>query len=364
MQVPFLELRSTYIELKDEIDTAISEAMDSGWYIGGGIVDKFEREFADFCGVSDCVTVGNGLDALKLALLSYDLSPGDKVLVPSHTFIATWLAVSSIGCVPVPVDIGCVQYLVNQDDFLNRLGPDIKGVIPVLLYGQSTDYSRLIVECSKRNIPVIIDAAQAHGARVNAVTMLNDCTHCWSFYPGKNLGAFGDGGAITSNDSRVIGDCRKLGNYGSSIKYHHETLGVNSRLDPIQCAILSVKLRHLVDWNSRRRQIAVLYDKYIRSVSTPPRCLEAASHVYHLYVIQSNRRDELREHLLNHSIGTQIHYPVPVHKQRAYESYSYCSLPNTERISSHILSLPIGPHMSEDSVMCVIGAVNSFNDGI
>ncbi len=362
MQIPFLELRSTYIELKEEIDEAIFEAMDSGWYIGGEIVEKFEQEFATYCDVSDCVTVGNGLDALKLALLSYNLSPGDKVLVPSHTFIATWLAVSSIGCVPVPVDIGSREYLVSQDDFLNRLDADIKGVIPVLLYGQSRDYSELIAECSKRDIPVVIDAAQAHGARVNADAMLNDCTHCWSFYPGKNLGAYGDGGAITSNNRNVIAACRKLGNYGSSVKYHHETLGVNSRLDPIQCAVLSVKLRYLDEWNSRRRHIAFLYNRYIKSVSTPSGCFDGSTHAYHLYVVQCNRRDGLRQHLLNNSIGTQVHYPIPVHKQRAYPGYSGFSLPNTERIASRILSLPVGPHVSDDHVMTIINAVNSFDD--
>lgn len=362
MHIPFLELLPSYTELKSEIDSAVFEALDSGWYIGGKLVEKFEEEYAAYCGVDGCVTVGNGLDALKLALMAHNLNPGDRILVPSHTFIATWLAVSSIGCVPVPVDIRPNEYLVNQYDFLNLLTPDIKAVIPVLLYGQTDDYSILIAECCLRGIPVIMDAAQAHGAWVSPSTMLNDCTHCWSFYPGKNLGAYGDGGAITSNDVDIIAKCRQLGNYGSTVKYHHEVLGLNSRLDPIQCAILSVKLRHLDTWNNRRRHIASLYDKCLDSVSKPVICADSSRHVFHLYVVQCSQRDVLRHYLLNHDIGTQIHYPIPVHKQRAYNAYSDFSLPNTERVANRILSLPIGPHILDDEVMTIISAVNSFND--
>jgi dTDP-4-amino-4,6-dideoxygalactose transaminase len=362
LRIPFLELLPTYTELQSDIDAAITEAMNSGWYIGGKLVEKFECEFADYCGVNGCVTVGNGLDALKLALIAHNLKPGDQVLVPSHTFIATWLAVTSIGCIPVPLDISPTGYLVSQDDFLNCLTPDIKAAIPVLLYGQTGDYSKLIAECDIRGIPVIIDAAQAHGAWASSGLMLNECTHCWSFYPGKNLGAFGDGGAITSNNLDIVSMCRQLGNYGSTVKYHHEVLGLNSRLDPIQCAILSIKLRHLDIWNNRRRRIAALYNEHLHTVSTPISCADSSGHVYHLYVIQCNRRDELRRYMSNRDIGTQIHYPIPVHKQRAYSSYSDCSLPNSERVANQILSLPIGPHVTDEDVMSIVRVVNSFND--
>jgi dTDP-4-amino-4,6-dideoxygalactose transaminase len=360
MIVPFLELLPTYHELKPEIDDAVSRALNSGWYIGGETVHAFEQEFAAHCKFSECVTVGNGLDALKVALLASGLRRGDKVLVPSHTFIASWLAVTSIGCIPVPVDIEPGKYLVSHDSFINQLDCDVKAVVPVLLYGESYDYRPLINECSDRGIAVIIDAAQAHGARVLQGSDVNNCPHCWSFYPGKNLGAFGDGGAITSNDGEFIANARKIANYGSTVKYVHDVLGVNSRLDPIQCSILSVKLRHLDDWNTRRKGIASLYNSNLKSVGIPLLSEQTISHSYHLYVIETDNRDGLRTHLQQRGVGTQIHYPIPVHKQTAYSEYSEVSLPNTEYIARRILSLPLGPHISVEQAEYVVESVNSF----
>lgn len=360
MQVPFLELLPTYLELKDSIDQSVINALSSGWYIGGKSVANFEEQFAAYCEVGQCVSVGNGLDALQIALTSHGIGKGDKVLVPSHTFIATWLAVSAIGAIPVPVEPLSGRRIVDQKVFRNLLSSDIKAVIPVLLYGETADFSNLIETCHDLNKVVIIDAAQAHGARISESKKLNPCTHCWSFYPGKNLGAFGDAGAITTNDADVALLARKIANYGSEHKYVHEIIGVNSRLDPIQSVILSEKLNCLDAWNRRRQAIAFRYSTEITSVYVPLIPDYPQSHVWHLFVVETTHRAELIRYLASKNIGTQIHYPVPIHRQRAYSSFEGCVLPEAERLADTVLSLPIGPHISMEQVDYVIKVINDF----
>jgi dTDP-4-amino-4,6-dideoxygalactose transaminase len=359
-RVPFLELLPTYLELKDQIDNRVSEALASGWYIGGKLVTAFEEEYAHYCNVESCVSVGNGLDALRIALMCYGIKSGDKVLVPSHTFIATWLAVSALGAIPVPVEPSNGRRIIDQYDFMEHLTDDIKAVVPVLLYGETTDYSLLIDLCNQLGKTVVIDAAQAHGARVSPDVMLNRCTHCWSFYPGKNLGAFGDAGAMTFVDSKASNMARMIANYGSEHKYVHDYAGVNSRMDPIQAAVLSEKLKCLDEWNIRRQSIAQKYSSQIMTVSVPnpPSC--EYSHVWHLYVIETERRSELVKHLSAHGVGSQIHYPIPVHMQGAYSDYSTMELPTSKALADTVLSLPIGPHLSTQQVDYVIDVVNSF----
>lgn len=360
MQVPFLELLPTYLELKETIDHSVMNALSSGWYIGGKSVSNFEEKFASYNEVAHCVSVGNGLDALQIALTSHGIGKGDKVLVPSHTFIATWLAVSAVGAIPVPVEPLPGRRIVGQEVFMDLLYDDIKAVMPVLLYGETADFSNLIEKCQNYKTVVIIDAAQAHGARISENEKLNRCTHCWSFYPGKNLGAFGDAGAITTNDAEVATVARKIANYGSEHKYVHELVGGNSRLDPLQAVILTEKLQCLDTWNRRRQAIAYRYSTELTGVNVPAIPHYPLSHVWHLFVVETPQRANLLRYLAAKEIGTQIHYPIPIHRQRAYSQYEGCALPEAERLAGTVLSLPMGPHLSMEQVDYVINSINDF----
>lgn len=363
MNVPFLDLKSTYLELQTEIDEAVQRVLQSGSYIGGVEVESFENAFADFCGARHVVGVANGLDALKLALLALDVGPGDEVIVPSHTFIATWLAVSQCGATPVPVEPTEGGYNIDPHRVANHITPRTKGIIPVHLYGEPADLAPLIDIANRHGLFVLEDAAQAHGA-VYRGRRIGSHGHAvaWSFYPGKNLGAFGDGGALSTNDETLANRVRMLGNYGSRTKYINDAIGYNSRLDPIQAAVLSAKLPRIDEWNARRSAIAERYSQAFASLlATPAIPQEHQGHAWHLYVIRHPKRDQLQQQLSGAGITTLIHYPRPPHLQEAYASLGFgpSSFSVAEQYAATLLSLPIGPHLTPIQVDHVIDAVMS-----
>lgn len=359
MNVPFLDLRAAYIELKPEIDAAIARVLDSGWYILGPEVEAFEEEWAAYCEAGHAVGVGNGLDALTLALRALDIGPGDEVIVPSNTYIATWLAVSAVGATPVPVEPDPATYNIDPTRIAAVITPRTRALLPVHLYGQPADLDPILAIADQYNLAVVEDAAQAHGARYkgNRIGSHGDVV-CWSFYPGKNLGALGDAGAITTNRGDLADRIRMLRNYGSREKYVNEVQGMNSRLDPIQAAVLRVKLKVLDEWNTRRCRIAALYTQEL--AGTPlrlPHTPEWAKPVWHLYVIRSSERDALQERLSAAGIGTLIHYPIPPHRQEAFPGQVSSELPLAESIAAEILSLPIGAHLSDTHAEAAVAAL-------
>lgn len=361
MNIPFLDLCCSYRELQTEIDAAVARSMASGYYIGGPEVEAFEYEFATYCGAAHSVGVANGLDALHLALRAMGVGPGDEVIVPSNTFIATWLAVSQCGALPVPVEPDSRTYNIDPALIEAVITPRTKVILPVHLYGQPANVDPIITIARKHGLRVLEDAAQAHGARYKGKRLgVHGDAVAWSFYPGKNLGAMGDGGAVTTNDSQLADRISVLRNYGSRVKYVNEVKGYNSRLDPLQAAILRVKLAHLDDWNVRRSAIAAHYQQgLVECGLTLPYVPNWAEPVWHLYVVQHPRRDALQKALKDAGVSTLIHYPIPAHLQQAYASACYAqgSLPIAERIASRCLSLPIGPSQSMTDTKAVIDAV-------
>jgi dTDP-4-amino-4,6-dideoxygalactose transaminase len=358
MTVPFLDLKAAYTELHQELETAILRVSRSGCYIGGQEVEMFEADFATYTEAKFCVGVGNGLDALVLSLRALDIGPGDEVIVPSHTFIATWLAVSAVGAVPVPVEPVSGSYVLDAASAETHITSRTKAILPVHLYGIPADMEAICQLAEKYSLLVIEDAAQAHGASVRdkKIGSHGDVV-AWSFYPGKNLGALGDGGAITTNNAEIAERVRKLGNYGSTVKYYNEELGINSRLDPIQAAALSVKLKYLDDWNSRRKDIAKMYNQALANLPIQlPKVPEWAGAVWHLFVIATPQRDVLQTNLTAAGINTLIHYPVPPHLQKAYQhlALNQGNLPIAERYANELLSLPIGPQLTNQDVEIVV----------
>jgi dTDP-4-amino-4,6-dideoxygalactose transaminase len=365
--VPFLDLRAAYEELKAEVDEAVSRVLGSGYYLLGKELEAFEKEFAEYLDVRHCVAVGSGLDALHLALRALGVGQGDEVLVPSNTYIATWLALSYAGAVPVPVEPDERTYNIDPEKLEAAITDRTRAIIPVHLYGQPADMDPILEVARKHNLWVLEDAAQAHGAcyKGKRVGGLGDIAG-WSFYPGKNLGAFGDGGAVTTNNGEFADRVRVLRNYGSRTKYFNEVRGFNSRLDEIQAAVLRVKLKHLDEWNRRRRQIAELYRRELEGCDLIlPYVPEWAEPAYHLFVVRSGQRDALQQYLETQGIGTLIHYPVPPHLQQAYCEIGLAAgtLPISERIHQEVLSLPIGPHVTEAQVETVTRAVCEFCQG-
>jgi len=362
-QVPFLDLKALYLEVKEEMDTAYRRVMESGWYILGQEVAAFEQEFAGYCGVKHCIGVGNGLDALHLILRAMEIGPGDEVIVPANTYIATWLAVTYAGAIPVPVEPDERTYNIDPNRIEEAITPRTRAILPVHLYGQPADMDPILEIAKRHNLKVIEDAAQAHGARYKGkrIGRLGDAAG-FSFYPGKNLGALGDGGAVTTNDDVLADRIRALRNYGSRVKYHNELKGFNSRLDELQAAFLSVKLRKLDEWNARRKVIADIYLKGLAEVPdlTLPYVPDWAEPVWHLFVVRTSERDRLQKNLADQGIQTLIHYPVTPHKQGAYKELNHLALPISERIHKEVLSLPIGPAMVEKDIGCVMTAVKSF----
>ncbi|MBF9153054.1 DegT/DnrJ/EryC1/StrS family aminotransferase [Novosphingobium jiangmenense] len=364
MTVPFLDLKAAYRELKPAIDAAALRVLDSGRYINGNEVEAFENDFAAYCHANHCVGLGNGLDAITLALRCLGIGSGDEVIVPSNTFIATWLAVSIIGAQPVPVEPDPTTYNIDACAVRRAVTKRTRAIIVVHLYGQPADLDGLRACADELGLPLIEDAAQAHGAlyKGRPIGAHGDIV-CWSFYPGKNLGAMGDGGAITTDVRDLADEVRKLSNYGSTVKYRHEIPGVNSRLDPIQAAILQVKLRYLDEWVQRRRAIASRYLQELDSqIVTVPAVANGVDPAWHLFVVRSERRDALQAHLRHCEVETLVHYPTPPHMQPAYArlGMSPNRFPIAAGQADQLLSLPIGPHLSEQQVSQVIDAVNRF----
>ncbi|MGI8860439.1 MAG: DegT/DnrJ/EryC1/StrS family aminotransferase [Rubrobacteraceae bacterium] len=355
MKVPFLDLRAPYLELKEELDAAYLRAMESGWYVLGREVRLFEEEFAAYCGAERCVGVANGLDALHLILRSYGIGDGDEVIVPANTYIATWLAVSYAGARPVPVEPDERTYNIDPDRLEAAMTPRTRAVIAVHLYGQPADMDPIVEVARRHGLKVIEDAAQAHGARYKGrrVGALGDAAG-FSFYPAKNLGAAGDGGAVVTDDAELADRVRVLRNYGSRVKYHNEVKGLNSRLDELQAALLRVKLNRLDEWNSRRRDVAARYLEALDGVPdlALPFVPGWAEPVWHLFVARHPQRDALQRHLADSGIGTLIHYPIPPHLSGAYagEGWESGDFPITEAMAGEILSLPMGPHLRESQV--------------
>ncbi len=361
MNIPFLDLKSGYLELRSEIDAAIMRVLDSGWYILGEEVDAFEQEYATFCESKHCVGVANGLDALHLALLALDVGAGDEVIVPSNTYIATWLAVSQCGAIPIPVEPDETTYNIDPSRIEVAITPRTKAILPVHLYGQPADLDPILAIARKHSLKVLEDGAQAHGARYKGKRIgAHGDVVAWSFYPGKNLGAFGDGGAITTNDPEIADRIRVLRNYGSRAKYVNDVKGVNSRLDPIQAAVLRVKLKVLDAWNAKRATIACRYQTDLaHSGLTLPFVPEWAEPAWHLYVVQYPQRDDLQKKLGKASIGSLIHYPIPPHLQKAYADmlFNKGAFPIAEKIHEQVLSLPMGPTMTQAQTDTVVHAI-------
>ncbi len=364
-KIRFLDLKAIQLELKEELDVAYHRVVASGWYILGEEVAAFEREFAHYCDVKYCIGVGNGLDALHLILRAMDIGAvGDEVIVPSNTFIATWLAVSYAGATPVPVEPEETTYNIDPKKIEAAITQRTKAIMPVHLYGQPCDMEPILEIADRYQLRVIEDAAQAHGARYKGkrVGGLGNAAG-FSFYPGKNLGALGDGGAVTTDDPKIAEKVRRLSNYGSQTKYSHDMKGFNSRLDELQAAFLRAKLKYLDVWNGRRRKIA---DQYLEGLLaqaylTLPQVPPWAEPVWHIFVIRTPMRDRLQEHLTDCGIQTLIHYPVPPHKQGAYQELSHLSLPISEKIHKEVLSLPMSPVMGEDHVQYVRDALDRYN---
>lgn len=363
MSIPFLDLKAAYLELQSEIDSAIKRVLNSGWYILGEEVDVFEQEYAAYCEAKYCVGVANGLDALHLALLALEVGGGDEVIVPSNTYIATWLAVSQCGAIPIPVEPNAETYNIDPTRIEAAITPKTKVILPVHLYGQPADMDPILAIARKHGLKVLEDGAQVHGARYKGKRIgAHGDIVAWSFYPGKNLGALGDGGAITTDNAEVAERIRVLRNYGSRMKYVNKVRGFNSRLDPIQAATLRVKLKVLDAWNGRRTEIASCYQTGLANLGLNlPFIPEWAEPVWHLYVVQHPQRDFLQKKLGEAGIGTLIHYPIPPHLQQAYASTGYVKgqFPIAEQMADQLLSLPMGPHLSEANTLAVVAAIRA-----
>ena len=363
MKVPFLDLTAVYKELKDEVDDAINRVLSSGLYILGPEVEKFEEKFARYCSSKHCIGVANGLDALELSLRAAKIGPSDEVIVPTNTFVATWIAVSRVGGTIVPVEPDPNTYNIDPNRIEDAISDKTRAIIPVHLYGQPADMKLILNVARQHNLFVIEDAAQAHGAvcRGQKVGSLGDLA-CWSFYPGKNLGAVGDAGAVTTSNNDFANKLRALRNYGFQTKYKSDVIGSNSRLDPIQAAVLCVKIKYLDSWTDRRRLIANRYLKELKKVKLPfsP---EWACPVWHQFVILHDKRDQLQNHLCNEQIDTLIHYPIPPHLQKSYANYKVASsqFSIAEELARNCLSLPINPHLSDSFQSKVIDEINNFS---
>lgn len=360
--IQFLDLKSPYIELKNEIDKAVSRVLNSGWYIGGVELESFEAEYANYCEAKYAVGVANGMDALHLTLLAMGVGPGDEVIVPSNTYIATWLAVSQCGGIPVPVEPDERTYNIDPDRIEAAITSKTKVILPVHLYGQPADMDPIIAIAKKHGLYVLEDGAQVHGARYKGQRIgAHGDAVAWSFYPGKNLGALGDGGAVTTNDEDIAKRIGILRNYGSSQKYVNEVRGFNSRLDPLQAAALRVKLKYLDQWNNRRKNIASQYLNEIKNKELIlPFVPEWADPVWHLFVVRHQQRGAFQNYLSKSGVGTLIHYPIPPHLQKAYSDLNkgIGSFPLAEALADEILSMPIGPHLDLTDASKVIEALN------
>lgn len=360
--VPFLDLGRLHQSIREPLDAAYHRVVDSGWFIMGPELEAFEAELAQYCEVKHCIGVGNGLEALHLLLRAYGIGLGDEVVVPSNTFIATWLAVTECGAIPVPVEPNIDTYNIDPTLIGNAITSRTRAIIPVHLYGQTADMDSISVLAAKHGLIVIEDVAQAQGARYKG-RRAGSLGHAaaTSFYPGKNLGALGDGGAVLTNDDAIAEKVKQLRNYGSKIKYQHDLAGYNSRLDEMQAAFLRAKLAVLDEWNARRREIAIQYSKLLAGADIGlPLIPEYAEPVWHLYVIRSKHRNALKAHLEQQGVSTVIHYPIPPHWQACYQDFKGHNLPIAERLAEEVLSLPMSSVLAEEEIVHVVGSVLEF----
>lgn len=366
MTISFLDLLDSYNELRHELESEVMSVLRSGCYIGGSKVEEFELDFSSYLDVENCIGVANGLEAIFLGLKAMGVGAGDEVIVPANTYIATWLAVTHCGATVVPVEPYPDTYNINVERLEEALTNKTKAIIPVHLYGQSADLDPILGLAKKHNIWVLEDAAQAHGASYKGrkIGGHGDLV-AWSFYPGKNLGALGDAGGLTTNNSDLADRVRVLRNYGSKEKYVNEVLGYNSRLDPVQAAVLRVKLRYLDAWNNRRKLIA---DFYLKELSNScrelvlPSVSSFAEAVWHLFVVRHPYRSALKTHLEANGIGCLIHYPIPPHCQAAYEGvWKKKDFPISSSLAEQVLSLPMGPHLSLEQAAKVIEVIKNFD---
>ncbi len=362
--ISFLDLHKVNERFRAEIDARLKQILDDGWYIHGKQDAAFEAHFAAYTGAKHCIGVANGLDALHLIIKAYGFGPGDEILVPTNTYIATILSISENGATPVLVEPDLATYNINPDLLEAKITPRTKAIMVVHLYGQAVQMQKVWAVAQKHHLKVIEDAAQAHGAMYQGrrTGNLGDAAG-FSFYPGKNLGGLGDGGCVTTSDDALAAKIRALANYGSDRKYHHIYKGVNSRLDEFQAAALDVKLPHLDADNARRRQIAAFYQANIKNpIITLPQTYDEAAHVWHIFAIRCPRRDELQAYLKEQGIETLIHYPTPPHQQGAYAEWKAQSYPVSERIHREELSLPISPVLSDEEAAQVVAACNRFGN--
>jgi len=364
--IPFLDLKAINAQYSDELKEACANVIDNGWYIQGNECEAFEKEFAEYCGTKYCVGVANGLDALTLILKAYielgTMQEGDEIIVPSNTYIASILAISNNNLIPVLVEPDLTTYLLDPINTKNAITPKTKAIMPVHLYGQTCEMDAINAIAQKHNLKVIEDSAQSHGAyyKNKRSGNLGDASG-FSFYPGKNLGALGDGGAVTTNDKVLVDTVRALGNYGSQEKYKNIYRGINSRLDEIQAAMLRVKLKYLDKEVEKRRSIAQSYLENIKNKGIIlPRVQDISSHVWHLFVIRTDKRNEFQKYLSANGIQTLIHYPLPPHKQEAYNEWRNNSFPVSEKIHNEVLSLPISGVQSLKDTTYIVDKINSF----
>ncbi len=360
--IKFLDLHKINERFRSEIDLRIKKVLDSGWYLLGKEDETFENNFAKFCGVKHCIGCANGLDALNLIIKGYGFKDGDEIIVPANTYIASILAITMNGCIPVLVEPDIKTYNINPDLIEAAITPKTKAIMVVHLYGQAVQTEKIWDIASRYDLKIIEDSAQAHGAMYNGKKTgnLGDASG-FSFYPGKNLGCLGDGGCITTNDDELAAKIRAIRNYGSNVKYHNIYKGINSRLDEIQAAVLDVKLQHLDKDNARRREISKYYRENIKNPEIIlPETYGENAHVWHIFAVRTKNRDKLQNYLTENGIQTLIHYPTPPHKQECYKEWNNLSFPVTEEIHKTILSLPISPVMTDEEVKKVAEVINNY----
>ncbi len=360
--ISFGRLDLMHNEIRSEIDDAIKRVLDNSYYIDGPYLKQFEQEWAEYCGTKYCVGVGNGLEGIKLSLLALGIKENDEVIIPSHTFIATALAVSNCGAKPVFVEVNEDDCLINPDKIEEKITDKTKAIIVVHLYGQCCEMDKIMDIAKRHNLKVVEDAAQAHGATYKGrkAGSLGDIAE-FSFYPGKNLGCLGDGGCITTNDEELADKVRELRNYGSNQKYIHNEKGFNSRLDELQASILSVKLPYLDKWNNDRRRIASRFNNEIKNekIKLPVENVDNY-HVYHQYVVQVDDRENFQEYLKKYDIPTMVHYPRAIHKQKAYEEFNKLDLPIAEELASKVVSLPMYYGLTDEEIDYIINVINKY----
>lgn len=360
--IPFLDVKAINLRFKNELESAMRQVLESGWYILGEKSKAFEKAFAEYCGIEHCIGCGNGLDALRLGIKALGFGENDEIIVPANTYIASILAISDNGCKPIFVEPSLQTYNIDVERIESAITPRTKAILVVHLYGQVVEMQKVWELAQKYNLAIIEDCAQAHGAMYQGkrVGTLGDVAG-FSFFPGKNLGALGDGGAVTTKHKDVAEKVRALGNYGSHKKYVNLYKGLNSRLDELQAAFLEIKLKHLDSDNESRRAVAKFYRENITNNKIIlPECVSEEGHAWHLFVVRCEERDRFQAYLKDNGIETIIHYPIPPHKQEAYKEYNLLSLPITEKIHREVLSLPISPVMSREQAERAVSVINGF----